>query len=95
MLVHCLPVCQVTRFRFKLQLTLRFLPNSVEEIVSCDQHVIDYEFQTCSRQAKDEGKAALKTLCLPHLECEWRPMALNRYKKPVLLRMCIRLACIS
>jgi len=59
---------EVTRFRFKLQLKLNFLPNSVEEILRCELHVIDYEFEPCSRQAKDEGKAALKPLCLPHLE---------------------------
>ena len=56
--------------RFQTELCLAFAPGSVSDVASCDLKVVDIEFegQSFARGVKDDAKAALKALCLPHLD---------------------------
>jgi len=56
-------------FRYRLELALHFTAGTVQAIEKVSLHVVDYEFPASSdRSMRDEAKAALKPLCLPHLE---------------------------
>lgn len=62
--------------RFQTELCLTFAPGSLCDVSSCDLKIVDVDFegQPFARGVKDEAKAALRTLCLPHLEYSliWR-----------------------
>lgn len=56
-------------------LAFHFLPGSVSEVSRVQLHVVDYSFPAAyDRSARDEAKACLKPLVLPHLEYDliWR-----------------------
>jgi len=59
-----------TKFKFRVELELAVEGEiSADEISACALHVIDYEFGPgADRVLRDESKAALKPLVLPHLE---------------------------
>jgi len=62
-------------FRFELELAFHFQPGSVSDVSRATLHVVDYAFPpSYDRAARDEAKACLKPLVLPHLEYNviWR-----------------------